>query len=93
MANSRIYMGNKDTLDYFFIGKGYGASLPCRIGDDERDGFVDKLNTLFSWSNINDVGEKSPILIFTEYDDVYDKFIADGNIIESGLDDLGKNKE
>lgn len=63
MANNRLYIGNKRTKEKVMIAKGFGSGWELR---EER---VTKFIENFENINESDVGKKTDLVLFTEYDD------------------------
>ena len=73
MANNRLYFGDTKTKDYIFLEKGWGAGWDGGWFDGElMQKFIEQVYT------DGDLGAKTSLVFFTEYDDCYDDFITNG---------------
>ena len=75
MANNRLYIGNRDEAEYCLIAKGFGNGWR---------GIKTKTLEKFLNDRISetDVGGKTSLFLFTEYDDEYGQIM--GNWIDTG---------
>ncbi len=69
MANNRLLIGNKETLEYLYIAKTYNGQW--------KDVEVKLLLWFLEWIAFNTDAE-----LFYEYDDKYDVYIKDGEDVE-----------
>lgn len=74
MSNNRLYIGNKETLEYIFLEKGYGDGWVCGWFESELVKIIIARNTYFE----SNLGGKTNLVFFTEYDELHDIFMSKG---------------
>jgi hypothetical protein len=73
MANNRLYLGNKETKEWIFVEKGWGVWWNGdKFNCDKVRAFI-----IYGTSEAN-VGDKTDLVFFTEYDECYDDFMKNG---------------
>jgi hypothetical protein len=74
MANNRLYIGNKKTLDYIGIAKSFTIPWDSTLVLSE---FLELLETDIT----GPPGRPTDLVIFSEYDKAWDRFTEKGNLI------------
>lgn len=77
MANNRLYIGDMSTKEYIFLEKGWGSGWD---GDwFNADLFKEFIRDRYEEA---EVGTKTSLVFFTEYDNIHDWFITHGTKYE-----------
>jgi hypothetical protein len=82
MANNRLLIGNKESLDYMYIGKNYGDSWKLDTKGLET----------FIRANENICFDKINIELFTDSDKVWNKYMDEGEDIGAKIKSFNKQR-
>jgi hypothetical protein len=79
MANNRLYIGNKETKQYVLLSKSMGGGWSGVFNPDKFEYFLnDQTDEGF-------LGGSTNLVLFTEYDEIYDDFRQNGIVIDVTL--------